>query len=77
MTYFFTTHTQFDIIHSQANMMSNGLPHFIWTIGVCCDTRNEISVSSRYFFTIGEIPRAGDVACVDGITDHDIASLIC
>jgi hypothetical protein len=58
------------LVDSNISVVSNHLSHFVGSVGVTCYSSNEITVSSCYFFAIGQVSRAGDVAGIDGITNN-------
>lgn len=58
-------------------MTSNDLPHLIWSICKSCDSRNEITISASYLFSIGKISWTGNVSCIDSVSDYNVKSVLC
>jgi hypothetical protein len=52
-------------------------PHLIGAIGKRCDTSYQFAITSCHLFPVGEIPGAGNIACIDSISDNDVKSVFC
>lgn len=74
-TNFFTTHAEFYLIDSKADVVPDDFAHLVWSIGVSCNSSYQIAIPPRHLLPIRKIPGTWNVAGIDCIPYDYIKSL--
>lgn len=75
-SYLLATHTQLDLVDTKVYMVVHNLSHLFRAVGVSGDTGNQVSISPGDFFAIGKVSWTWNIACIDGISDNNIQSIL-